>query len=68
MKKKSSLFLLLAILLVTNLTSYTMGRSLSGRNSAVLSKNGELDNEQKRRLLFEYDVRLSIKLYFANPI
>lgn len=52
MKKKSSLFLLLAILLVTNLTSYTMGRSLSGRNSAVLSKNGELDNEQKRRLLF----------------
>ena len=52
MKKKSSLFLLLALLLVTNLASYTMGRSLGGANNFILSNSGDIVNEQKERLLF----------------
>lgn len=52
MKKKTSVFLLLAILLITNLTSYTMGRSLGGSSNLVFGNTDDISNDQKRRLVF----------------
>lgn len=52
MKKKSNVFLLLAILLVTNLISFAMGRNLGNASGFAFGNSGDLSSDQKNRLVY----------------
>ncbi len=52
MKKKFNVFLLLAILLITNLISFAMGRNLGNASGFAFGNSGDLSSDQKNRLVY----------------